>query len=170
MELKGENLINIAFNHWLKKYGFDARVRGVDTDFFWYHDDTISYSFFFSEKSAENWELLLDELGCEYKVDMFYSAFLHELGHSNTYFSFDDDEIEECETIHSLICEDPNTFSETPEYIYTHLSVEYEATRWAVEYINQYPERIAELVNLVGKAVRNFYRINEVVTEDMFLN
>ena len=48
MELQGLGLIDIALNHWLKKYGFSARVRGADTDFFWYHDDTIGYSFVFS--------------------------------------------------------------------------------------------------------------------------
>ena len=165
MELKGEGLINIAFNHWLKKYGFDARVRGLDTDFFWYHDDTISYAFAFAEASANNWCALLEELGCQYEVDIFYSAFLHEVGHSCTYYAFEEEEIEECEEIHRLICEEPNTFADTPEYVYTHLPVEYEATRWAVNYINTYPERIKELVRLVGKAVRNFYRINEIVEE-----
>ena len=168
MKLEGLGLVNIALNHWLKKYGFEARIRGVETDFFWYHDDTISYTFFFPEEAADNWNGLLAELGCNYDIDIFYSAFLHEVGHSRTYWDFDEDELDEYyKTVH-LMDEEPNSFAEGIEYVYSRLPIEYEATRWAVNYINTYPERIKELVDLVGKAVRLFYKINEVVTEDMF--
>ena len=168
MKLQGLGLIDITLNHWLKKYDFDVRVRGVDTDFFWYHDNTISYTFFFEEESAKNWECLMKELGCNYVVDMFYSAFLHEVGHSRTYWDIEDDVIEECEKLHQAICEDPSSFVEGPDYTYSHMPVEIEASRWAVDYINSYPERIKELVELVGKAVKLFYRINDVVDEDSF--
>ena len=168
MRLQGLGLIDIAFNHWLKKYGFETRVRGVDEDFFWYHDNTISYSFFFPEESAENWVELMKELQCQYDIDLFYSAFLHELGHGHTYDQFDEEEIEEYQETCRLIREEPSTFSETLEYVYTHLPVEYEATRWAVNYINTYPDRVKELVDIVGKAVRLFYSLNDVVDEEIF--
>ena len=168
MKLQGLGLIDIALNHWLKKYGFDARVRGVDTDFFWYHDNTITYTFFFPCDAVETWGQLLEELKCQYDMDVFYSAFLHEVGHSQTYFDFTEEEIDEYEETHRLIQEEPSSFSEDLNVVYSHLPIEYEATRWAVNYINTYPERIKELVDLVGKAVRLFYKINEVVTEDMF--
>lgn len=168
MSLQGLGLINIALNHWLKKYDFDCRVRGADTDFYWYHDDTISYTFFFEQASADNWELLMEELDCHYDLNMFYTAFLHEVGHSETYFSFGEEEIEACNELHRLICKDPYSFAEGPDYVYTHMPIEYEASRWAVNYINTYPDRIRELVNLVGKAVQLFYKINDVVTEDDF--
>ena len=168
MELQGLGLINIAFNHWLKKYGFDCRVCGADTDFFWYHNDTISYSFFFPTDAAENWDNLLEELQCQYNLDIFYTAFLHEVGHSNTYHWFSDEEIDEYNELHRQIVEEPSTFADPLDYVYTHLPVEYEASRWAVNYINTYPERVRELVNLVGKAVKLFYKINEVVSEEMF--
>ena len=169
MKLEGLGLINIAFNHWLKKYNFDCRIRGVDTDFFWYLDDTISYSFFFDKESSENWYELLEELGCKYNLDIFYSAFLHEVGHSCTYHTFEQEEIDECEELHRLICLDPSSFADSACYVYTHMPIEIEATRWAVNYINSYPERIKELENLVGKAVKLFYKINKIVTEDMFI-
>lgn len=168
MGLQGLGLIDIAFNHWLKKYGFNARVRGVDEDFFWYHDNTISYSFFFPAVAAENWTRLMEELNCEYAIDEFYSAFLHELGHSHTYWNFDDEELDEYYETLELMNKEPSSFAEGIEYVYTHLPVEYEASRWAVNYINSYPERVKELVDLVGKAVRLFYSLNDVVDEEVF--
>ena len=168
MKLQGENLINIAFNHWLKKYGFKARVRGADTDFYWYHDDTISYSFFFPEQSVDNWARLLEELKCEYSINVFYTAFLHEVGHSKTYYSFKEEEIDEYYETLRLIDEEPASFADTLEYVYTHTPIEYEATAWAVNYINTYPERVKELVDLVGKAIRLFYKLNGVITEEFW--
>lgn len=162
MKLHGVNLINLSFNRWLKKYGFKTRVRGMDTDFFWYHDDTISYSLFASESSVENWNGLLEELKCNYSIDFFFSAFLHELGHGRTYWNFTDSEIREYEDTLQLINAEPSSFAESAEYIYTRLPVEYEATRWAVNYINTFPERIHELVTTVGKAVRLFYKLNRI--------
>ena len=168
MKLQGLGLIDITLNHWLKKYGFDARIRGVDEDFFWYHDNTIAYSFFFPVEAAENWARLMEELNCEYVIDEFYSAFLHELGHSHTYWDFDDEELDEYYETLELMDKEPSSFAEGIEYVYTHLPVEYEASRWAVNYINTYPERIKELVDLVGKAIRLFYSINDVVDEEAF--
>ena len=163
-KLKGIKSIDRQFNRWLRKYGFTARMRGVATDFYWYWtDNTISYSFFFAEKSQKNWVELFKELGCKYNIDTFYTSFLHELGHSRTYYNFTEEELDEYhETVQTMFDEDDM------EYEYTHLPVEYEATRWAVEYINKYPERIEELVRKVGKAVRRFYKINKVVNAEMF--
>ena len=168
MELQGLGLIDIALNHWLKKYGFSARVRGADTDFFWYHNDTIGYSFFFPIEAKTNWDSLLEELKCQYTIDIFYSAFLHEVGHSETYYTFTEEEIEECEKTHQLTIEVPSSFAEDTHYVYSHLPTEYVATSWAVNSINTYPERVKELVDLVGKAIRLFYKLNDVVDEDSF--
>ena len=168
MKLQGLGLINLTLNHWLKKYGFDARVRGVDEDFFWYHDDTISYSFFFPKDAKKNWDALLEELGCQYDVDLFFSAFLHEVGHSETYHTFEEEIIEECDELCELIATKPDSFDQDLDYVYTHMPVEYEASRWAVEYINANPQRIKELVSTVGKALDLFYKLNNVVDYELF--
>ena len=168
MELMGENLVTIAFNHWLKKYNFEARVRGAYEDFFWFHDDTITYSFLIPNEAVDNWYALLEELGCQFDIDLFYTCFLHELGHSHTYHTFEPEEIDEYEATCEEIVENPSSFAEDLHYVYTHLPVEYEAARWAVDYINTYPERIKELVDLVGKAVRLFYKLNTVAEEIEF--
>ena len=168
MELKGINLINLTLNHWLKKHNFKARVRGADTDFFWYHDDTISYSFYFPQEAADNWSNLLEELNCNYVVDIFFSAFLHELGHSCTYSGFSEDEIDEYNETLDLMDMEPSSFAEGLEYTYTRLPVEIAATRWAVNYINSYPEHIAELVDSVGRALTLFYKLNNVVDTEPF--
>ena len=78
-----------------------------------------------------------------------------------------EEEISESDEMKDLMDTDPGSFADIYDAYY-HLPVEYEATRWAVEYINKYPERVEELVRTVGKAVRRFYKIHKVVNEEMF--
>ena len=102
-KLKGIKKINRSFNRWLKKYGFETRVRGVDTDFFYYHnDDTIGYSFFYPEASVDSWINILNELGCNYSIGVFYSAWLHELGHAQTFHIMNEEEIIESDETKQL--------------------------------------------------------------------
>ena len=97
----------------------------------------------------------------QYDIDLFYTAFLHEVGHSKTYFGFSEEEVHEYDETLRLMDDEPNSFAEGINYTYSHLPIEYEATRWAVNYINTYPERIKELVDIVGKAVKLFYQLND---------
>lgn len=167
MELKGLDKIDNALNAWLIKYGFTARIAGVQEDFYWYHNDTISYSFFFAEDAVEPWANLLNELKCNFILDTFYSVFLHELGHSVTYDKLSRQDVEYSDDIKLAIAADPASF-DNPRDVYWHLPVEIEATKWAVNFINSYPDRVKELVDTVGAAVREFYEINDVVDEDSF--
>ena len=167
-KLRGLKQIDRRFNRWLKKYGFTCRVRGVDTDFFYYHnDDTIGYSFFYPEASIKPWAKVLNELGCNYTIDTFYTAFLHECFHSETFHTMSEEAIDESDMMKKLMEEEPGSFADIYD-TYFRLPVEIEATAAAVNYINTYPERVYELVKSVGKAVRRFYKIHKVVNEEMF--
>lgn len=168
-ELKGVDLITTALNAWLIKQGFSARVREMDTDFYWYHDDdTISYSLFSTEDSIVQFDILMQELGCQYTIDWFYAAFLHELGHSHSYPNLSDEEILEDEAMKEWLHEqDESSFEENLYSLYFRIPMELVATKWAVNFINSNPNAVKELVDTVGAAVRLFYSLNEVVTEEM---
>ena len=168
MKLEGLHLIDIAFNHWLKKYNFTCRTNGVAEDFFWLIDpDEIRWTLFLNKESLTTWANLLNELGLNYDIDPFYTVFLHEVFHSETYWYISEEEIEMSEFEKLAMERDPSSYDNIYN-VYYHLPVEIEATAAAVNYINTYPERVKELVDLVGKAVRLFYKINNVVDEDSF--
>lgn len=162
--LKDLDNITTVLNNWLIKNKFDARVHGLDTDFFWYHDDTIGYTLTATEESATEWNILLNELGCNLKLDTFFTAFLHELGHSETYYTFTEEEISEQEELKDLISEDPSSFALTPHQAYFHLPVELAATQWAVNFINNNHDKVKELVDNASAAIQQFY-INSITKE-----
>lgn len=164
-KLKGERAINHAINRWLRKYHFKARVRGLDTDFFWYNSsNTISYCFAQSEEASSQWELLLSELGLKYELSDFWTSLLHELGHSITWPSFTDEEIDECNDMKELLQkEDESSFAENVHSIYFHLPIELAATQWAVEFINTRPKAVEELTKMVAPKISRFYILNNIV-------
>ena len=155
MELQGVQEITNALNAWLEKHGFTARADGLCTDFgYWIDKDTIDYSLTTTEKIRDSWNSWIEEVGCEYVIDFFYSAFLHELGHSETIDQLTDEEWE----ISSAALLDPSiTYCE-----YYHLPRELAATQWAVDYINNHTREVTELIHTVEPALVNFVQLNNI--------
>ena len=164
MKLKGERAINRSLNSWLRKYGFTARVAQMDTDFYWYTEsNTIGYSLFQTVHSQEEWDNLLTELNLRYEVDSFWTCFLHELGHSMTWGSFTEEEIEENYRDKEWLEEsDESSFAESVHSLYFHLPVEIAATEWAVRFINTNPNAIKELTRMVVPKIERFYKLNKI--------
>lgn len=164
--MEGIGLVNIALNSWLKKYDFDVRARGLDDGFYWYcQDDTIGYNFTASTLQDETWINLLNTLGLKYTIDSFWTIFLHEVFHSETYHYFTKEELDNYSKEVRLLGEHPELF-EDPIETYYHLPVELIATESAVEYINTYPERIEELSKIAGSAIRTLFKINNIEDDE----
>lgn len=164
MKLKGEQAINRALNRWLRKYGFKARVRGMDTDFFWYNNsNTIGYSLLQSQRSQEAWAILMTELNLRYEIDSFWTCFLHELGHSVTWDQFTEEEIEESDRDKEWLAEsDESSFAEDIHSLYFHLPIEIAATEWAVRFINENPQAVKILTKMVVPKIERFYKLNKI--------
>ena len=147
--LIGESLINEAFNSWLEKHGFDARIRGLEEEFFWGSDtDTIAYCFVHSERFIEDFTYVCNDIGLEYDIDIFWLSFFHELGHSMTYHFVDDDEAWEADFLSGM------------DYYYCNR--EYYATEWAVNFINAHVDWVQELMDCVRPAIINFFVVNNI--------
>ena len=149
--------ITKELNNWLEKNEFKVRVRGDADDFCWYGcSNTIEYSVRAADKHLRLWSQLLDSLGLNAIIDPFYSAFLHEVGHSITYWDFTEEEIEEYyETLESMD-EEPDSFVEDITWTYFHLPMEIVATEWMVNYINSHFEAVKELVDAVRPLLVNY--------------
>lgn len=155
--------ITNALNIWLEKNGFDTQVTGTNSDWYWYWEDNhIEYSLVCVANNLVAWNALLEELNCKYVIDPFFSCFLHELGHAQTYPSFDDDIIDEDEEIKQLMQENPASFAEDLDNIYFHLPMEIVATKWAVDFINTHPNEVRNLISAVSPLIQDFYKLNKI--------
>ena len=161
-KLYGVNDINKALNKWLAENGFKVRVRGLEEDFYWYvNDNTIGYALVCPENSINAWNNLLNELNCQYTIDVFYSSFLHEVFHSETYHMLDTSDLDISNTIKMVINDDPDSFEDIYD-TYFHLPVEIAATRAAVKFINSHPDKVQQLIETTSAAIQKFYELNGV--------
>lgn len=154
--LIGEEIINDAFNSWLEKYGFDTRVKGLELDFAWCPaTDEIVYQLISCERTDKMFMDYAYELGLLYEIDAFWLGFLHELGHSETWHLVDEEDW------------DVPVFLEHSEDYYR-LPRETIATQWAVDFVNNCGDAVAELTRIVGPAIRRFFEINNIEEGDLY--
>lgn len=151
--LIGEELINNAFNSWLEKYGFSARVYGLDNEFLYFpEDDEITYSFVYVQEVEKSWEQFFLDLGCRYELSSFWTSFFHELGHSETISQLTKDELE-YSAQRAVVANNAEYFELPREFI---------ATKWAVNFINNEIDKVEELIDLLNPIIRNFFIVNDI--------
>ena len=154
MELIGEGKINDAFNAWLMKHNFEARIGGMDTDFYWKPvEDTISYSFVYAQKYDTVFQKVCEKLGLAYEIDIFWLSLLHELGHSETWHLVEEE--------HHII--DIETYTSEDYYYHPRELV---ATQWAVDFINEHFDWVQELMNMSRAAIIEFFITNDIEMEE----
>lgn len=154
--------ITNTLNIWLEKNGFVTRVAGTDSDFWWdVEDDLIYYSLVASNTNLKLWNKLLISLGCQYTIDPFFTAFLHELFHGVSYPELLDEEIDDSENIKNQLVE-KETLSEEDYWLYFHLPMEIAATQGAVDFINTHPNEVKDLISTVSPLIQDFYKLNKI--------
>ena len=148
--LIGEEIINEAMNSWLEKNGFETRIYGLDMDFSWeIGADLIRYSLVTIDFSDRAFMEYAYELGLIYEIDAFWLSFLHELGHAETWHLVDEEDMDVPESITN--CND-----------YFRLPRETMATEWAVRFINEHSDLVADLSRIVRPAICKFFEMNDI--------
>lgn len=156
MELHGEDRIFEAFNDWLRKYEFAARVESLELDFGFYRsENSIAISFTVSEDADTHWRSWTKSLGFPPELDLFWTSFLHELGHSETIYEMDKQTLDECALI--------EIFGTIQEYL--EMPREIAATLWARDFCVQNPEAVHELVDTVRPHILQFFADNDISLE-----
>lgn len=152
-------IIDIALTRWLKKYEFDdVYVIGLQSSFYYNpQNNGIAYALLSTDPAAEAWERLMEELKCPYRIDNFYTSFLHELGHDQTLHLLDEDEIRESEDTTQYLKKDESLDEFEANMIYFHLPREIIATQWAVDFISHNAAAVKELVDTTSVAIRQYY-------------
>lgn len=160
-ELKGIDVIDSAINKWLADNEFDC-IATMGPEFAYYHSDSLIHYALWFDKETEPWFVeVMDECGLNYNCDSFILGFFHELGHNMT-MDFLDDEDYEYSLAEITRIEDEGADGREDNMTYFHLPLEIEATQWAVDYINNHSDKVAEFWDAVKDCIHNFYKINMV--------
>ena len=149
---------------------FGAHVEFGSDFIYWVEEKTIEYSLIMPEQGRdyfmENFRVLAPDIQC----DPFLASFMHELGHHMTNDLFDDnDETYNYET-RQYLAKALNDKTDSEEKLYEqyfNLPDEMAATRWAIEYIREHSEKVAEFWNKVQNAIMNFYKLNGIEVNEL---
>lgn len=130
---------------WLVKNEYEDITVVENNDWYYDHGKTIiSYSLVPDSKVEKTFVGFCRECGLTVEVSPFILSFFHELGHYETIDIVTDEEYENsffCKT--ALNMKEHHT--EQDYYAYYNLEMEYLATKWAVNYINEHREEIRYL-------------------------
>lgn len=155
MELKGVDELLEVFNTWLDANGFATRVD-IDEDFGYFtKTDEIVISFVNVAEADAAWRHWTDSLGFPPELDVFWTSFLHELGHAETTYLFNRADWELYRNSIGLV-----TIQE-----YFELPIERAATEWALRFVQERTEDVAALVAAARPAILKFFELNNI-TED----
>jgi len=164
--LKGYRKINIYLTNWCRNHGFNVRCR-LAPDFSYDSDkDIIYYSFVVPEKSNQVFmELFKNDLHNIEECDSFILSFFHELGHYITKNDYDD--IEWCDYYDFV--ESFNKKSKLTKMDYKRYfcnQIEFDASMWACDYINQNTEKISDFFENLQPLILDFFTKNKVALDE----
>lgn len=155
-ELKGLDKINNILNDFLTPFECKAEV-GPDFAY-WYATNTITYSFVTSERMEKLFKAFAKSIGLKVDVDIFLLSLMHEVGHVETW-----DELSKEECVYSQDVKEILTDSDEDCEIYFNLPDEYEATAFAVDYINEHENELKNWWNnKLQPAIMDFYGLNKI--------
>ena len=170
MKYKGEHKLNRTMTKLFRPYGVSKVFIGTQYEIIW---KGKKLEFTIEVRIEDMWfnDFVKQTFGLETNYP-FVVSLLHEIGHIHTYefipdeiVSFDYDETTrltaEINALPALDIEGRKKLV----YEYFGLESELAATKWAVRYINKYPEEVEELAINVQKALMEFY-IKNGITED----
>ena len=119
------------------------------------HD--VYYAVVESEATTQidlDFEQFFYEYGCEWEVGVGILSLVHEIAHHMTFLSLSEDEIIESDMIKS----DPSCSNDA----YWHTPVEFIANIWAIDFINQHIDAVAELSEIMNEGFHQIYGSHEL--------
>lgn len=161
--LKGLDTIDEIVNGFTAQFGIAAELSNV-----WENitgENLVRYSFFIpSSKNDDNnyFDAVMEEIaaarGMKLDVDGFVKSLLHEIGHAMVEDDLSDKAWQDYDRIRRGICN-----GTIPQKEYYYAEVEYEASRWAVNYMIDHSNELANWwCNILQPAIKQFYILNNV--------
>lgn len=162
----GINEINEILNDFLKEFELTADI-GEDFGYY-YNEDRIEYALIVPSGIADYFMVNFNRLAPDIHCDPFLASFLHEVGHAQTGHLLEVEEEEYCWKIKEKMNQEFVCTKMTEErnrelhMEYFNLPDEYEATMWAIDFMREHSDKIANLWNKLHYAIINFYLNNGV--------
>lgn len=163
----GKRRVKKIINNFLKEFGVEAKIG---KSFCYYPEKeliNVSFRVPVDNAGANMFTMNFNHLAPDIKADTFLIALLHELGHHMTV-----DELtaeEEKESLKKRIeLNSVNLKNSTPEeiaranYEYFNMPDEVAATNWAINYIRNNTEKVAEFWNELQPAIMSYYKLNRI--------
>ena len=176
-KLLGVKILEHKITAMLKGFGIDKAELG--TNYLYWRDTGTGARVTFKVTADED-DLLFNQFIAERFGDiieventtifMFVTSLLHEVGHHMTDDLLDEDDYEKCEKevdkIESILTDESIELSpqKYKEYQFRYFNVKNElmATTWAVEYIQEHPFMVSQMIKESEKALQEFYSVNNV--------
>ena len=163
----GVEEINAIINEFLEPFGIVAKM-GNDMAFY-PAKDLIVYSPMIPEDGLDYFMQTFHRLAPDLVgYDSLLVSILHEVGHSETLDSLDEDEEFYCLKMKSIISIQSDISGHTKELHQTYFDLpdEYEATMWAAEYLREHAAEANAFWSKLKPALLKFYEMNGVKVND----
>lgn len=165
IELQGVEEIDNVINHFLADFDLTCRL---EEEFCYYPSKNIIGYCLWVGPAHDSFMKFFQSLAPDITCDPFLISLLHEVGHNETYFYLEDEEIEFCNFTKSLLeAELENTEDQKERdalhFEYYNLPDEIEATTWAIDFIRKHPSQVGFFWETVKAAILNFYWKNMLV-------
>lgn len=153
------NITNIINEYTEQTFGL---VADCSLDFAFYPDagedePDITYSLLVTEKTDKTFKKFVKiAFNCDFD-NIFVLSLLHEVGHAMTDEDWTARQQDDFANRKNGLSPD----NEIDLYTYYYIPDEYNATKWAIEYIQEHPQEIEKFWNRVQTQIENFYKENE---------
>ena len=176
-KLLGVKILEHKITAMLKGFGIDKAELG--TNYLYWRDTGTGARVTFKVTADEDDELfnefITEKFGDIIDVQQttsfaFVLSLLHEVGHHMTDDFLDEEEYQKCEKevdkIEAILTDESIELSpqKYKEYQYRYFNVRNElmATTWAVEYIQEHPFMVSQMIKESEKALQEFYKVNNL--------
>lgn len=126
-------------NAWLSNNCIDVSIEIEDEFMYDCEEHIVFIGTYIPREEAKETAQFLHEYGARLAVPHAVMAFIHELGHYATMDSFSVED-RELSNFLAMLCDTQMEYCETP--------VEFSANMWAVDFINTFPKKVKELVDI----------------------
>lgn len=140
--------INTIINRYLAPLGYRANYGA---DFCCDVEKGVIYWTLYTPLNVDEWFMdFARNNGLKYECGTFILALFHEIGHLETYNLNSDKILDYCEEQKELITDEMAKTKKWNDF-YFNLPIEKRATRWAIRFINAFPEECKILNDKVAK-------------------
>ena len=150
--LRGITKLNECIQRFVGEWYLDSQI---DTDFAYDPvSDTVFWTLVVSEQNDKDFHDFFYSLGCKVEADVFILSILHEIGHSQTLRYLSDEEYNYSQD---------RKAEKLSNYEYFNLPDEIEATKWAVNYLNENADKVEAFWNELQPLIMEFYKRNHIL-------